>query len=352
MFHDECGVFAVFDPQGHRTDAARLSWYGLFALQHRGQDSSGIAVNHNGTILCQKNRGLLVEGFDEMTLEMMQGHAAIGHVRYPSQGDPGLENAQPMLIKYRAGQVALAMNGSLTNSEDMRRQLQENGAIFQTGSDAEIMLAMLARNRILTDHIEEAVQLMMRDLTGAYAAVVMTSGKILGFRDPLGIRPLCLGRMDDTWLLSSEDCAFEAMGGSFVRDVMPGEIISLSPDGMRAISCMTEAGQILGLSQPDPSGSADSSRTDLDQYRQGRICLFEYVYFARPDSTIDGANVYLSRLRAGELLASQHPCEADLVIGTPDSGLAASVGYARQSGLAYGQGLLKKPICGANFHAA
>jgi amidophosphoribosyltransferase len=337
MFHDECGVFAALDVSGHRTDAARLAWYGLFALQHRGQDSAGIAVNNNGTILCQRNQGLLVEGFDEVTLNMLEGSAAIGHVRYPSQDDKGIENAQPMLIKYRAGQMALAMNGSLNNSDELRQSLQEKGAIFQTGSDAEVMLSLLARNRIISSSIEEAVEMMMKEIKGAYSAVLMTPGKILGFRDPFGIRPLCLGRLEDVWLIASESCAIDAVNGEFERDIRPGEIVCINSNGL--------------ASHFIDSGSAESVQADngIKISSQGRLCLFEFVYFARPDSTIDGANVYGSRSRAGALLARQHPCDADLVIGAPDSGIAAAVGYASEAGIEYGQGLLKNRYVGRTF---
>ena len=330
MFHDECGVFAALDVSGRRMDASRLAWYGLFALQHRGQDSAGIAVNNSGTIMCQRSQGLLVEGFDEVVLNMMQGHAAIGHVRYPSQGDPGIENAQPMLIKYRAGQMALAMNGSLNNSEELRLELQEKGAIFQTSSDAEVMLSLLARNRIVTENIEDSVRMMISSIRGAYSVVMMTPGKVLGFRDPNGIRPLCLGRLDDVYILASESCAIDSVGGEFIRDVKPGELISISASGINSI--MTVAPEDM---HPGPNA--------------GKLCLFEFVYFARPDSTIDGSNVYASRDMAGRLLARQSPCEADLVIGAPDSGLAAAIGYAAETGIPYGQGLLKNRYVGRTF---
>jgi amidophosphoribosyltransferase len=331
MFHDECGVFAALDVSGRRMDASKLAWYGLFALQHRGQDSAGIAVNNSGTILCQRHRGLLVEGFDDVMLNMMQGHAAVGHVRYPSQDDPGIENAQPMLIKYRAGQMALALNGSLNNSDELRQDLQEKGAIFQTSSDAEVMLSLLARNRILTDSVEDAVKMMIKDIRGAYSVVMMTPGKVLGFRDPNGIRPLCLGRLDDVYILASESCAIDSVGGEFIRDVRPGELISISANGIKTIMTVDD--------EFNPETYANN----------GRLCLFEFVYFARPDSTIDGANVYAARNMAGKLLARQSPCDADVVIGAPDSGLAAAIGFAQEAGIPYGQGLLKNRYVGRTF---
>ena len=329
-WHDECGVFGIFDPALTRTDAARQAYLGLFALQHRGEDSAGIAVNNQGSILCQRGKGLVVESFDEMTLNLMQGHAAIGHVRYPSAGESGLTWAQPMLVKYRAGQLALALNGSINNRDRIRRQLQTQGAIFQTNSDAEIILNLLARERITTQHIEPAIAKMMADLKGAYALMLISPGKVLGVRDPLGIRPLCLGRLGESWLLASESCAIESIGGTFLRDVQPGEIITLSESGMQSRHFAEDQ---------DPPALQGKPRT----------CLFEYVYFARPDSTIDGTDVQESRFKAGQQLALEHPCRADLVIGAPDSGISASMGYARASGIPYGQGLLKNRYVGRTF---
>lgn len=327
-WHDECGVFGIFDPALTRTDAARQAYLGLFALQHRGEDSAGIAVNNQGSILCQRGKGLVVESFDEMTLNLMQGHAAIGHVRYPSAGESGLTWAQPIMAKYRAGQLALALNGSINNRDGLRRQLQAQGAIFQTSSDAELLLNLLARDRIATEHIEPAIAKMMADLRGAYALILISPGKVLGVRDPLGIRPLCLGRLGESWFLASESCAIESIGGTFLRDVRPGEIITLSANGMQA--------RHYSESQPEIT---DKPRT----------CLFEYVYFARPDSTIDGTHVQESRFNAGQQLALEHPCQADLVVGAPDSGISASMGYARASGIPYGQGLLKNRYVGRTF---
>lgn len=328
--HDECGVFAIYDPKNELQEAAHQAYLGLFALQHRGQESAGIAINQQGTIFAHRNQGLVVEVFNDVTLNLMKGHAAIGHVRYPSQDDAGSEGIQPMLIKYRAGQMAIAINGSIINSPQLRTQLQENGAIFQTNSDAEVMLSLLARNRIMTDRIEDAIRMMTKELEGAYAYVLMTPGKVVGVRDPLGIRPLCIGRVEGSYVLASESCAIDSIGGTFIRDVMPGEMIVLSASGMASSSIL----------QADTEPPAASS---------GRLCLFEFVYFARPDSTIDGANVHEARFNAGQQLAIEQPCEADLVIGAPDSGVTASMGYARASGIPYGQGLLKNRYVGRTF---
>jgi len=327
-WRDECGVVGILDPAANRTDAARQAYVGLFALQHRGQDSAGIAVNNQGSIVCHRAKGLVVEAFNPLTINTLQGHAAIGHVHYSPCEDTSLANAQPMLIKYRAGQIALAMNGCINNSQELRKGLQDCGAIFQTTSDAEVLLTLLARNRIMTEHIEPAIQKLIGELRGAYAVVLMTPGKVIGFRDPLGIRPLCLGRIGQTWLLASESCAIDSIGGEFVRDVQPGEIISLSAAGLASSFCL-----------PDSHAAKSSCRT----------CMFEYVYLARPDSVLDGVDVQQSRYHAGQNLAQEQPCEADLVIGAPDSGLTASMGYAFASGIPYGQGLLKNRYVGRTF---
>ncbi len=323
MIHDECGVFAALDPSAQRNDAARILFLGLFALQHRGEDSAGIAVNQQGALLCQRRKGLVTEGFDEVAIQVLKGHAAIGHVRYPSAQDSSLESAQPMLIKSRRGQIALAFNGALTNAAELRSQLQEQGAIFQSRADSEIILALLARHQVLNDNLETALRAMMAELQGAYAMVLMTRDRVVGMRDPHGIRPLCIGKTQDTYLLSSESCAIDAVDGQFLRDVKPGEIVSLTADGLHT-STMAED-------------------------KPCHTCLFEYVYFARPDSVIDEANVFATRVAAGVQLAKEHPCSADLVIGAPDSGLAASIGYAQETGIQHGSGLLKNRYVGRTF---
>lgn len=323
MLHDECGVFAVYDPSGRIEDASRLAFLGLFGLQHRGEDSSGIAVNQSGSLICQRRRGLVTEGFDEMAIQVLKGHASIGHVRYPSPLDQSLEAAQPMLIKSRRGQVALAFNGALTNASQLRSQLQEQGAIFQSRADSEIILALLARHQVLEDHLESSLRAMLTELAGGYALVLMTADRVVGVRDPRGIRPLCLGERDGVYLLASESCAISSAGGQFLRDIEPGEIISLTASGVTS-----------SLPQDPPDRHS---------------CLFEYVYFARPDSTLDGTNVFAARVAAGRRLAQEHPCQADLVIGAPDSGLAASIGYAEAAGIIHGSGLLKNRYVGRTF---
>ncbi len=323
MMHDECGVFAVYDPAGAIETAARLTFLGLFGLQHRGEESSGIAVNQSGTLICQRRRGLVTEGFDEMAISVLKGHASIGHVRYPSPLDQSLEAAQPMLIKSRRGQIALAFNGALTNAAQLRSQLQEQGAIFQSRADSEIILALLARHQVLEDNLEQSLLAMQSELEGAYALVLITQDRVVGVRDPHGIRPLCLGEQNGIYMLASESCAIDSAGGHFQRDLRPGEIISLTTTGVKSRL----------PAQPLPRHS----------------CLFEYVYFARPDSILDGTNVFAARTAAGRQLALEHPCPADLVIGAPDSGLAASIGYAEALGVPHGSGLLKNRYVGRTF---
>lgn len=327
---EACGVFGVFDCAGERLDAARSAYFGLFALQHRGQQSAGIAVNYNGSIFLHRAEGLVVEVFDEMTLSVLKGSSAIGHVRYPAQGGEGLSCAQPMLIKSKNGQLALAHNGTLTNAAELRGGLEEKGAVFQSNADSEIMLAMLGRNSILTERIEDAIFLMMTELKGSYALTILTGDRMIGVRDPLGIRPLCIGRLGARYILASESCAIDALGAEFVRDVNPGEVVTVTKEGLRS--------EFL------------SSRHSEKARDRGRLCVFEFVYFARPDSVIDGCNVYEARIEAGRRLAKEAPApRADIVIGAPDSGIMAAMGYADESGLPFGQGLLKNRYVGRTF---
>lgn len=324
---EECGVFGVFDTEGVLDDAARMAYFGLFALQHRGQESAGIAVNQNGKIICHKEQGLVVEVFSEMTLQTMKGHAAVAHVRYPSSDESGYDSIQPMQIKSRSGHLVISHNGAITNAEEIRNNLKKAGAIFQTSADFEVLLSLLARNRITTERIEEAILLMMAEIMGAYAMVIMSNNKVIGVRDPLGIRPLVLGQKGTCYVLASESCALDAVGAKFVRDILPGEIITISKEGISSQYFVPEETAM----------------------KQGRICIFEFVYFARPDSVIDGASVYESRLNAGRALAKESPCDCDLVVGAPDSGLAAAMGYALESGLPYGSALLKNRYVGRTF---
>jgi len=318
---EECGVFGIYNCDNH--DVAHLTYYGLYALQHRGQESAGIAVNDNGTILYQKDMGLVPEVFNDVVLNHLKGKIAIGHVRYSTTGASLRENAQPMVIKYKNGQMALAHNGNLVNAGELRERLEEEGAIFQSTADSEVILSLISRLRISSEGIEEAIVKMMKQVEGSYALAILTPKRLIGIRDPLGIRPLCIGKLDNSYVLASETCALDAVGAEFLRDVNPGEVVLIGDDGITSIQ--TEVA------------------------RESRLCIFEFVYFARPDSFIDGASVHDARIEAGKKLAREYPVEADIVIGAPDSGLSAALGYSMESGIPYGQGLLKNRYIGRTF---
>lgn len=319
--HDECGVFGIYDNDNH--DVARLTYYALYALQHRGQESAGIAVNDNGTIFHHKDMGLVSDVFNDVIMNHLKGKSAIGHVRYSTTGASLRENAQPMVIKYRNGQMALAHNGNLVNAAEIRQKLEEDGAIFQTTNDSEVILNILSRHRIQSLNIEETIKKMMEEVRGSYALAILTPKRLIGIRDPLGIRPLCLGKLDNSYILASETCALDAVGAEFIRDVNPGEIILIGEDGIESIQT------------PVPAKS--------------RLCIFEFVYIARPDSYIDGVSVHTARMEAGKILAQEHPVEADVVVGVPDGGVNAALGYSIESGIPYGQGLLKNRYIGRTF---
>ena len=319
--HEECGVFGIFNNDNH--DVARAAYHGLYALQHRGQESAGIAVNDEGIILHHKDMGLVPEIFNEVVLNHLKGRIAIGHVRYSTTGASLRENAQPMVVKYKIGQLALAHNGNLVNAAELRAKMEESGAIFQTTSDTEVIANLISRYRISSDNIEDTIEKVMGTIKGSYAIVMVTPKRLVGIRDPQGIRPLCIGKLDNSYVLASESCALDAVGAELVRDVRPGEIVLIGEDGIQSIQTETK----------EPS----------------RLCIFEFVYFARPDSVIDGASVLQSRIEAGKRLAVEHPVEADVVIGAPDGGLNAALGFSRQSGIPYGQGLLKNRYVGRTF---
>lgn len=319
--HDECGVFGVFD--NDNLDVARLTYYGLYALQHRGQESAGIAVNDNGTILYHKDMGLVSEVFNNVVLNHLKGRIAIGHVRYSTTGASYRENAQPMVIKYRNGQMALAHNGNLVNAAEIRGMLEDEGAIFQSTIDSEVILSLISRYRIDSGNIEAAIQKMMGEIKGSYALTILTPKRLIGVRDPLGIRPLCIGRIENSYVLASETCALDAVGAEFIRDVKPGEIVLIGEEGL------------VSIQTPVPDKS--------------RLCIFEFVYIARPDSFIDGSSVHQARVEAGRRLAIEHPAEADLVIGVPDGGVNTALGFSIESGIPYGQGLLKNRYIGRTF---
>ena len=326
--HEECGVFGIYDFDG--SDVASSIYYGLFALQHRGQESCGIAVSETsgpkGKISSYKGMGLVNEVFDEETLEKMKGDIGVGHVRYSTAGASTRENAQPLVLNYVKGTLALAHNGNLINAKELRKDLEYTGAIFQTTIDSEVIAYHIARERLNSKTAEEAVRRACMKLKGAYALVVASPRKLIGARDPFGFKPLCIGKRDNAYILASETCALDTIGATFVRDVRPGEVVTITP----------EKGIESDFSMALPS-------------EQEARCIFEYIYFARPDSHIDGVSVYASRIKAGKFLAMDSPVEADLVTGVPESGNAAALGYSLQSGIPYGTAFVKNGYVGRTF---
>lgn len=322
--HEECGVFGIWTPEGSPLSPAHEAYAALFALQHRGQEACGIAVNHRGVIRCHRDVGLVGEVFGQERLDAMEGEMAIGHVRYSTTGDPRRENAQPLAITHVKGNLALAHNGNLVNAGELRRKLELTGAIFRSSSDTEVLIYTLVQERLKAGSIEEAVVNTMDVVEGAYSLCIMSSRKLIAARDPRGMRPLCMGKLGDAVVFASESCALDALGAQFVRDVEPGEVIVVD-----------RSGNIRSLHAPAKERSA--------------ICVFEYIYFARPDSVIDGASVELARQEAGKYLSIEHPVGADLVMGVPDSGIPAAIGYARCSGIPYGVGLIKNRYIGRTF---
>lgn len=322
--HEECGVFGVYSKTTY--PIARTVYYGLYALQHRGQESSGIVVNDDGVFFSRKDLGLVNEVFDEDALSKMpDGHMAVGHVRYGTTGDTNRSNCQPIRVNHMKGQLALAHNGNLCNAFELRTELEMGGAIFHATSDSEIIAYIITQERLKAHSIEDAVVRAMYRLDGAYSLVMMSATKLIAARDPYGFRPLCYGiTKDGTYIFSSESCGLAACGAKFVRDLDPGEIIVYDGESIRSIR--------------EHCGTKE---------RHG--CIFEYIYFARPDSIIDGVSVHASRMKAGELLANAHAVEADVVVGVPDSGLDAALGYSRASGIPYGIGLIKNKYIGRTF---
>lgn len=323
---EECGVFGAYDMEGG--DVAHSVYYGLFALQHRGQESCGIAVTDTfgeRKVHSKKGLGLINEVFDEDALALLKGNLGVGHVRYSTAGGTRAENAMPLVLNYVKGTLVIAHNGNLTNAVELRHELEYTGAIFQTTIDSEVIAYHIARERLKTKNAEEAVRHAMRKIQGGYALVVSSPRKLIGVRDPYGLKPLCIGKRDHTWLLASESCAIAAVGGEFVRDVEPGEIVSFTKDGV----------------------CSDKSMAICPE-KQAR-CIFEYIYFARTDSTLDGVNVYHARITAGKALARSYPVEADLVVGVPDSGIVAAKGYSEQSGIPFGMAFHKNSYVGRTF---
>ncbi len=325
---EECGVIGVYDFEGH--DVASDIYYGLFALQHRGQESCGIAVSNTKGQFCKvdsyKDMGLVNEVFNPENLGRLKGDIGVGHVRYSTAGASTRENAQPLVINYVKGTLGVAHNGNLINAAELRRELEYTGAIFQTTIDSEVIAYHIARERLHSRTAEEAVLRAAKKIKGAYALVVMSPRKLIGARDPFGFKPLCIGRRGQAYFLASETCALETVGAEFIRDVQPGEVVTISPEG----------------------GIQSDRSLCLPKEQAGR-CIFEYIYFARPDSQIDGVSVYNSRIRAGQFLAVDSPVEADLVVGVPESGNAAALGYSMQSGIPYGIAFMKNSYVGRTF---
>ena len=322
--HEECGVFGVRLPE--RGDVASLAYYALYSLQHRGQESAGIAVNDDGVIRAYRDVGLVGDVFrPERLAALGQGSIAVGHVRYGTTGSDNQRNVQPILVNHYKGRMALAHNGNLTNSHALRRELESRGSIFQTTTDSEVIAYLIVQERLRAPSIEEAVSAAMERLEGAYSLVISSPSKLIAVRDPHGFRPLCMGELrDGSVVFASESCALDAIGARFLRDVRPGEIVVADARGVRGIE--THCGRV-------PKS----------------LCVFEFIYFARPDSVIDGSSVHVARQRAGAFLALEHPVQADVVIGVPDSGLDAALGYARQSGIPYGMGFIKNKYIGRTF---
>lgn len=317
--HEECGVVGVFSQNPDIT--SQLVYYGLFALQHRGQESAGIAINTGGKIEYYKDMGLVSDVLKDDVINKLAGGIAIGHVRYSTAGGSYKENAQPLVIRYKNGSLALAHNGNLVNADSMREILEDSGVIFQTTTDTEVVANMIARNA--NGDLLKSIKNVMEIIKGAFAFVVMTEKELIGVRDHFGLRPLCIGKRNDGYLLASESCAISAMGGEFIRDVEPGEMVIINEDGIESIKST--------------------------KYAQKKLCIFEYVYFARPDSNIDGINVYNARYNAGRFLAKEAPVKADLVFAVPDSGTPAAIGYSQELGIPFGLGLIKNRYAKRTF---
>lgn len=322
--HEECGIFGI--STGKISDVQQDAYFALQALQHRGQESCGIAVNMDGVFRLFTEAGEVGTAITEETLAQLgEGNMAVGHVRYGSDGERGRVNAQPLVVDHLKGRMALANNGALVNYIQLRREYEMQGSIFHTTGDCEVISCAITRERLNAPSLEEAVNRALYKLKGSYSLVIMSPSKLIAVRDPMGFKPLCFGRRGDgAWVVASESCALDAVGAKLVRDVRPGEILVFDRDGIRSL-------------------------TDHCRERVSSLCVFEYVYFARPDSRVDGVSVHAARLKAGEILAREHPVEADIIIGVPDSGIDAAIGYARASGIPYGLGFIKNKYIGRTF---
>ncbi len=316
-FHDQCGVFGVFGAG----EAANLTYLGLHALQHRGQESAGIVSTDGLQLFAHRSLGLVQDAFGAKVLERLPGNRAIGHVRYSTAGDSGLKNAQPIAVDYAHGSLAVAHNGNLTNFDELRARLEEEGSIFQTTSDTEVLVHLIARSRQRTtvDRVVDA----LRQVEGAFSMLFLTPHELIAARDPYGFRPLCIGRLNGAHVLASEPPAFHLIGAEYLRDLRPGEVIVINESGLTSMMPF----------EPRPT----------------RMCIFEYVYFARPDSTLNGTSVYEARKRLGRILAEEKPADADVVIPVPDSGVASAMGYAEALQLPFELGLIRSHYVGRTF---
>ena len=324
---EECGVFGIYDLAGN--NVSNTIYYGLLSLQHRGQESCGIAVSNTSldekNILCYKNMGLVTQVFNKEKLENLKGNLGIGHVRYSTTGESIKENAQPLALNYISGTLAVAHNGNLVNTKELKEKLQKNGAIFHTTIDSEIIAYYIAKERVRTKSIEEAVSKTMKTIKGAYSLIIASPQKLIGVRDPHGFKPLCLGKKEDAYILSSETCALDTIGATFIRDIEPGEIIVITKDQVTSIK-----------------------NNYINESKRGR-CIFEYIYFAREDSYIDGISVYNARLKAGEYLATDSFVDADIIVGVPSSGNIAAKGFSKKAKIPYAEAFVRNSYIGRTF---
>ena len=317
--HEECGIFGI---HGDALSASDV-YYGLFSLQHRGQESCGIATNDDASIECVKGMGLVSDVLSSDKIKNLKGDIAIGHVRYSTAGGSVPENAQPIVTQYSKGTLSIAHNGNLTNAIELKKELEDKGAIFHTTTDSEVIAYLIASKRSVTPSVEEAVKEVMGIIKGGYALLVMSPRKLIAARDPFGLKPLVMGKLDDAVIFCSETCALEAVGAEFIRDINPGEIVVVEDGNVRSIDSGIKRGM--------------------------KKCVFEYIYFARPDSVIDGISVATARREAGRILARKHPCDCDIVIGVPESGIDAALGFAAESGIPYEKGFVKNSYVGRTF---
>lgn len=312
------GIVGIYSKK--RKDVSKIIYYGLYALQHRGQVSTGIAVNNNGLVDYFKDLGLVHEAFPKETIERLRGNIGVGHVRYATVGEATVANAQPLVVGYKRGALALVHEGSIVNFKELRSDLEDNGTIFQSELDTEVIANLIARHH--KDDLEDAIVKTLGDIVGTYGLIVMTTEKIIGARDPYGVKALCLGKLGDDYILASETCAFDTIGAEYIRDIEPGEIVVIDEDGIKSIK---------------------------GESKKRRPCLFEIIYFARPDSKLEGKSIYLARIKAGKQLAIEAGVDADIVIGAPDSGTIPAIGYAEQSKIPYQEGLIKNRYVGRTF---